>query len=71
MSTIIVDPDGTPNNGNIVVVSSTHSSELIVKKLVIDGSNKYLEPLNPDYKLMVFDESFKIIGVVRQVVQDL
>lgn len=71
MSTVIVDPDSAVISGSIVVVSSLNSPELIVKKYVIDGSNKYLEPLNPDYKLMVFDESFKIIGVVRQVVQDL
>ncbi|WP_250144275.1 LexA family protein, partial [Escherichia coli] len=46
---VIVDPEAEVINGKIVVARLTGSDEVTIKKLIIDGPNKYLSPLNPRY----------------------
>lgn len=73
-STVIVEPHyGTIDDlsGKIVVAMIEGSSEATVKKLVIDGPNKYLMPLNPNFKPIEINASCRIIGRVVQVTQDL
>lgn len=68
---VIVDPDLAATSGKIVVAKLPNSNEATIKKLVIDGPIKYLEPLNPDYKPITIDSECVIIGVVKQVIQDI
>lgn len=70
-SIIIVDPEIAATNGRIVVAKLPESNETVVKKLVIDGNQTYLEPLNPDYKPIAVNSECIIIGVVKQVIQDI
>jgi len=69
-SVVIVDPEATARSGNIVVVKHLETGTISIKKLAQDGADRYLEPLNPDYKPSKLDETCEIIGVARQVAQD-
>ncbi|HDL7635219.1 TPA: LexA family protein [Yersinia enterocolitica] len=72
-STVVVDPLVEPENGKIVVavISDNSGSKpknvMTVKKLVIDGPNRYLTPLNSRYDSIAITESCEIIGVVKGV----
>jgi SOS-response transcriptional repressor LexA len=46
-ATVIVDPDVEPLHGKIVVARIDGTNEATVKKLVIDGPQNFLVPLNP------------------------
>lgn len=70
-SIIIVDPESEATNGKIIVAKIPDVNEALIKKLVIDGNNYYLESLNPDYKTITIDKETNIIGVVIQVIQDI
>lgn len=70
-SIVIVDPDAIATNGKIVVAKLPNTNEVTIKKLVIDGGDSYLEPLNPDYKPILIDSECIIVGVVKQVIQDI
>ncbi|WP_249213181.1 MULTISPECIES: LexA family transcriptional regulator [unclassified Tatumella] len=62
-SIVIVDPQIEPVNGKIVVARLRGTSEATVKKLVIDGPNTYLMPLNPLYMPIPVDTNCEIVGV--------
>lgn len=64
---IIVDTQLFPDNGKIVVARVDGTDEVTVKKLVIDGPNKYLMPLNPQYRSIPINGNCIIIGVVKGV----
>lgn len=51
-SIIIVDPMRQPENGQVVVVRQNGDTEATVKRLVVDGSKKYLKPDNERYPIM-------------------
>ncbi|MGP2470323.1 LexA family protein [Yersinia sp. 2540 StPb PI] len=70
-STIIVDPEVEASNGKIVVARVDGTNEATLKKLVIDGPNKYLVPLNPRYNNIPINGNCDIIGVVRGVQYEL
>ncbi|AJK16709.1 MULTISPECIES: LexA family protein [Yersinia pseudotuberculosis complex] len=73
-STVIVEPNyGSIEDlyGKIVVVIIDGSSETTIKKLVVDGPNKYLMPLNPNFKPIEIKGNYRILGKVVQVTQDL
>ncbi|EIO4560690.1 helix-turn-helix domain-containing protein [Vibrio parahaemolyticus] len=62
---ILVDPGRYPCNGSFVVAMLDKDEEATFKKLVIDAGQKYLKPLNPDYRTLLVDDSIcRIIGVV-------
>lgn len=68
---IIVDPDIQPDHGKIVVARLDGTNDITVKKLVIDGPQKYLVPLNPRYDNIPINGNCVIIGVVRGVQYEL
>lgn len=70
-SIIIVDPDRRPENGQIVVVRQNHDTEATVKRLVMDGSKRYLRPDNPRYPILEASEDAVYCGVAVQVMRDL
>lgn len=67
---VIVDPDAVADNGKIVVVRQ-NGNEATVKKLVIEGSKQYLQPINPRYPILEANQDAVFCGVVKQVVLDL
>ena len=67
---VIVNPTNTARNGSIVV-ACVGDAEATIKRLIIDGENRYLKPLNPDYRPTQIDDTCRVIGVVRRILLDL
>lgn len=59
---IVVEPDIEANVGEYVIAGNGEQATL--KKLVRDGNDLYLQPLNPRYPIKPLGDA-KIIGVVR------
>ncbi|MCX2780903.1 LexA family protein [Microbulbifer thermotolerans] len=70
-SVVIVDPDASYSNGSIVVAKLADAVEATLKKLIIDGPNKYLKSLNPAYTPIPISDNCRIIGVAKKVEIDL
>ena len=65
-SMILVDPERTPESGNLVIAKLRSAKEPTFKQLIVDeGTNKrYLKALNSGYKPIEIDTSCVLIGVV-------
>lgn len=63
---ILVDPDAAADNGSLVVAKLTDTDEVTFKKLVIDAGQKYLKPLNPNYRTIEINGNCRIVGVVKE-----
>jgi len=70
-SIVIIDPDIEPSNGAIVVACVSNNEEATLKKLIIDGAERLLKPLNPEFKTISVDKHTRIIGVATKVEMDL
>ncbi|MCO1336799.1 LexA family transcriptional regulator [Microbulbifer sp. OS29] len=70
-SVVIIDPDAAYINGSIVVAKLVDTQEATLKKLIIDGPNRYLKPLNPAYSPIAINGNCRIIGVAKKVELDL
>ena len=64
-STIIVDSEIKPNNGNYVIARMKPDGEIIFKQYIVDGSYQFLKPLNLRYPIVKMNDEMKILGVVR------
>lgn len=70
-SIIIVDPEREPRHGSYVVVRLDEEMEATFKQLILDGSRKYLKPINPRYPILEIDgKKTTISGVVVQMVKE-
>lgn len=66
-SIIFVDPGKQADHGSNVVVRMDNEAEATFKQLVIEGENKFLRALNPDWpgpKLIEINSNATICGVV-------
>ena len=61
---IFVDPDVHAVNGSDVIVRLENEKEATFKQLAIDGSRRYLKPLNIRYPVIEITTEAKIVGVV-------
>lgn len=68
---VIVEPHRQPQNGDIVIARLEDSMEATIKKLVIDGHQKFLKPLNPQYPVIQINGNCTICGVAIKVEMDL
>lgn len=68
---IIVDPSKEAINNSYVVVREADTDEATFKQLQIDGSRKYLKPLNPRYPVMELRAETLICGVVVKLEMDV
>lgn len=68
---VIIDPSVRPENGNIVVARLEDSMEATIKRLVIDGPYRYLEPINTAFQPIQIDGDCTIVGVAVKVEIDL
>ncbi|WP_332604746.1 LexA family protein [Acinetobacter sp. ESBL14] len=73
---IYVNPDFPVNDlktGDLVIVSCLGDTEATFKQLVIEGSTKYLQPLNPNWKEKVIKLTpdcrlvGKVVGMYRKI----
>lgn len=67
---IVVEPGAPFTSGSLVIAKLDDAKEAIFKQLVIDGEQKYLKPLNPQYPAIPVSGNFNIIGVVRKAIFD-
>jgi len=63
---ILVDPAVEAVPGKLVIVQYPGNAEAIFRKLVEEGGQRYLVPLNPTYPKMLYSDECRIIGVVVQ-----
>lgn len=70
-SVVIVDPAIEATNGRIVVVRQNGDSEATIKRLVIEGGVRFLQPDNPRYPIMEMRTDAVICGVAIKVELDL
>ncbi|KPL99268.1 repressor [Vibrio splendidus] len=70
-SIVIVEPCSAPDSGKIVVATLNDEPQATIKKLEIDGPNKFLIPLNPSYQPIPINGNCRIVGFVKQVIMDL
>ncbi len=68
---ILVDTEEDARHGKLVVAKLTDSNEATFKKLVEDGGQRYLKPLNPAYPMLAINGNCKIIGVVVRALMKL
>lgn len=62
--TIFVDPRREAEPNDFVVGYTGNPLEVTFKKLIHDGSQRYLRALNPQFPMISIDGSFKVVGVV-------
>lgn len=60
---VLFDTGREAVNGNLVIAKLVDDNEATFKKLVIDGSQKYLKGLNPQWPMTPINGNCKIIGV--------
>ncbi|WPN45465.1 MULTISPECIES: LexA family protein [unclassified Pseudomonas] len=63
---ILVDPDIHAAPGKLVIAQWPDSSEATFRKLIEEGGQRYLVPLNPTYPKALYSEECRILGVVVQ-----
>lgn len=63
---ILVDPCIQAENGDLVVAKLEGTDEVTFKKLFIDAGQKYLKPLNPNYRPLEINGHCRIVGVVKE-----
>lgn len=60
---VLFDTGREAVNGNLVIAKLVDDNEATFKKLVIDGSQKYLKGLNPQWPMTKINGNCRIIGV--------
>ncbi len=65
-SLLIVCPDTTPSDGDLVVVHYRGSEEATLRELVLDGPQKQLLPISQTGHPHILDENVTILGVLMQ-----
>jgi SOS-response transcriptional repressor LexA len=61
---IFVDPGISATHGSDVVVRLENSNEATFKQLIIEGSRRYLKPLNIRFPLIEITTEARVVGVV-------
>lgn len=60
---VLFDTGREAHHGSLVLAKLTDANEATFKKLVVDGGDRYLKPLNPAYPLIPINGNCRIIGV--------
>jgi SOS-response transcriptional repressor LexA len=61
---IFVDPAKDAENGSLVIAKLVDSQEATFKQLVMEGSRRFLKPLNPAWPIIELGSNAMICGVV-------
>lgn len=68
---ILVDPDISAEPEHSVVARHIETTEVTFRKLIYDAGYYYLQPLNPQYRMIPMGDEWDVIGVVREAIMDL
>lgn len=60
---VLFDTGRSVTNGSLVIAKMVDANEATFKKLIIDGGQKYLRGLNPQWPMVLINGNCKIIGV--------
>ncbi|MGJ7655099.1 LexA family protein [Escherichia coli] len=60
---VLFDTGRDPVNGSLVIAKLSDTNEATFKRLIIDGGQKYLKGLNPQWPLVAINGNCRIIGV--------
>ena len=66
---IIVDPERPASSGDLVIAQIDGEAETTFKRLVVDGGQQFLVPLNPQYPTLPIDRTTRICGVVTSIAE--
>lgn len=61
---IVVNPLLEPENNDFVIFHLLEENSIIFRQLLIEGNDKYLSALNPDFKSIYLNKPYKSCGVV-------
>lgn len=64
---LIIEPDKEPNDGDYVIVYHKQSNSVIVKQLIIDGKDVWLNAPNDHIPPILMTKEYKICGVIVRV----
>lgn len=70
-SILIVDTELVPQNQNFVVVHLHQSNDIVIRKLLIDGSTMILQAINDVFQNITLKKKDNIIGVIIHAKKDL
>lgn len=70
-SVVIVEPELEPVNRDYVITHKADSQQANLKQILLHENDKYLKPMNSDFKTTLMDDSYQILGVVVQVRMNL
>lgn len=71
---LIVDPERHYKDRDYVIVQLVQQHHIVLRQLLIDGTNFYLKPLSPDFKqfqMQRMQATDRICGVLAQAKHDL
>ncbi|MGJ7133314.1 LexA family protein [Morganella morganii] len=71
---VVVDPEFgfvDEMNNKIIIAQLSESNEATIKKFIIDGPNRYLAPLNPQFNPIPVNGNCRLIGQVKQIIINL
>ena len=68
---VTVDPNVQTINGSIVVALLENEEQATIKMLVIEGTKRFLRPLNPQFPIINIEENTRIIGVAVDKIKSL
>lgn len=64
-STILVDPDQVPKDGDIVLLKIPREDSIFLRQILVDGNNYYVRSVNPELKsIEPLKNDAKFFGVV-------
>lgn len=69
-SILIIDPKINPVSRDYIIVHKKGQKSASFKQLLLHEGEKYLKPLNKEFKTTEFDNTYKLIGVMVQVRMD-
>ena len=63
---LIIEPTLEPNNRDYVILKTKTGTQALFRQLLIDGNDRYLKPINGEFRTVEYGKETEIIGVVVQ-----
>ncbi|MCD6056157.1 MAG: peptidase S24-like domain protein [Gammaproteobacteria bacterium] len=68
---LVVEPNLAPEDRDFVVIQTKGMRSATVKQLLLDGQDRYLKPLNPEFQTVMMGEEHVILGIILQARTDI
>jgi SOS-response transcriptional repressor LexA len=63
---MVIEPNIKPHNKDFIAIYVEGDEQIQFKQMLLDGSDLYLKPLNPDFETKKITKNYKILGVMIQ-----